>query len=428
MTRSVYGLLLGILFPWLLLDSLRRFWRAPAPHRCGLAQFGRLPANLPTEAIWLHAVSLGEVRAASSLVAALRSRWPEIPIVISTTTETGAGAARALGVPHFYAPFDYAFAIRRVMRRLRPRLLLVMETELWPNLLATLADHSVPVIIVNARLSPKSFSRYRRWGGALLAQTLARISLICAQSAEDAARFLALSTPGSVEVRDCGNLKYDHHPEAVSSWQKPPHRPVWLAASTHPGEEAIVLAAHRQLLALKPDALLVLVPRHPERAPSVLIQARSAGFSAESGGLDQPPDAVSVWIIGQTGVLMPLFAGIETIFMGGSLAGNRGGHNPIEPGVLRRAVISGRGVQNFSVVYAGLDAADAVVWVEDATTLAAAVQASWSAPESARMRGDRAYAVVSAQRGATAKIVQQIEKWLPAVENSPVNPPSKESC
>lgn len=413
MTRAGYAALLVLLWPWLLIDALRRAWSAPPAQRCWLAQFGRLPADLPTDGIWLHAVSLGEVRAAASLVAALQQRWPTVPVVISTTTETGANAARSLGVAHFYAPFDYALAVRRVLRRLRPRLLLVMETELWPNLVAQAAAQSVPVVVVNARLSPRSFARYQRWGGALLAETLSRLSLICAQSSADALRFSELAGAAPVPIMACGNLKYDHESATVLPWVKPLDRPVWLAASTHDGEEQTVLAAHRRVLVAEPSALLILVPRHPERASSVLGLARAAGLSASLGGLDAVPAGVSVWIIGQTGVLMPLFAALEAIFMGGSLGVATGGHNPIEPGSLARAVLTGRGVHNFSSVYAGLAAADAVVWVEDATSLATAVQACWDQPEATQARGARAASVIAVERGATAATLAQIARWLP---------------
>ncbi len=413
MTRAAYALLLAVLWPWLAVDALRRAWRAPPAHRRWFAQFGRLPAGLPTGGIWLHAVSLGEVRAAAPLVAGLRARWPMLSVVISTTTETGANAARALGVPHFYAPFDYAWAVRRVLRRLRPRVLLVMETELWPNWVAQAAAQSVPVAVVNARLSPRSFARYQRWGGSLLAETLSRVSLICAQSSADAARFTALAGAATVPVMACGNLKYDHDSATVPPWAKPLDRSVWLAASTHEGEERAVLAAHRAVLAAHPSALLILVPRHPERAASVLGLARAAGFSASMGGLESVPAGVGVWIIGQTGVLMPLFAALEAIFMGGSLGVTTGGHNPIEPGSLARAVLTGRGVHNFASVYAGLAAADAVVWVDDAASLATAVQACWDQPETAEARGARAATVIAAERGATAATLAQIARWLP---------------
>ncbi len=386
----------------------------PVAHRLWLAQFGRLPKDLPTGAIWLHAVSLGEVRAAASLVTALRVAWPAVPVVISTTTETGANAARSLGVPHFYAPFDYPFAVRRVLRRLRPRLLLVMETELWPNLFFAVARQSVPVVVINARLSPRSFARYQRWGGVLLAQTLARVSLICAQSADDATRFSALSS--ALKVIDCGNLKYDQIVVPHTPWAKPPGRPVWLAASTHPGEEVIVLAAHRAVLSLHPNALLVLVPRHPERSAAILNEARGLGFSASAGALTVVPDSVAVWLIGQTGVLMPLFAAVETIFMGGSLAEHAGGHNPIEPALLGRAVISGRGVQNFSAVYDGLAAADAVMWVDDAASLADAVQHAWADPAGMAARGARAAAVIESRRGAVQATIERLTAWLPSLD------------
>ncbi|MBD3816878.1 MAG: 3-deoxy-D-manno-octulosonic acid transferase, partial [Halothiobacillus sp.] len=266
MTFWAYRFVLGLALPWLIFDALRRYFRAPGSHRILGAQFGRIPHDLPAEGIWLHAVSLGEIRAAAPLIRALQSRWPDSPLVVSTMTETGAQAARELGLRHFYAPLDYAFAQRAVLRRLRPKLIVVMETELWPNWARVAQACGVPMAVVNARLSDRSFRRYRRWGGALLKQTLNCIGLICTQSSDDQARFRALA-PDVMHDRiiDCGNIKFDVAKPEVESWSAGT-RPVWLAASTHEGEESLLLDAHKHLLADHPDALLVLAPRHPERA------------------------------------------------------------------------------------------------------------------------------------------------------------------
>ncbi|MHB1228982.1 MAG: 3-deoxy-D-manno-octulosonic acid transferase [Halothiobacillus sp.] len=415
MTAWMYSFLLFILFPWLMLDSLRRFFRAPKHQRVLFAQFGRLPADVPSGGIWLHAVSLGEVRAAAALITALQRRWPNLPLVVSTTTETGANAARELGVPHFYAPFDYAFAQRAALHRLLPRLMIVMETELWPNLIRLSAQMNVPVAVVNARLSDQSSGRYQRWGGALLRETLARLTLICAQSAVDRNRFVALAPPVmTVQILDCGNVKFDLAERAVAPWSVGA-RPVWLAASTHEGEEALLLEAHWALLALHPQALLVLAPRHPERASAVRALIAARGLVAQqfshtrSGGAVEV--ATQVLLIDQTGQLMRFFSAIAVIFMGGSLV-RTGGHNPIEPALFRRAVLSGPRVRNFRAVYRELAANDAVHFVGDAVDVATAVQSAWAQPTHWSAMGARAYAVVQANRGATQRIVDALAPIL----------------
>lgn len=412
MTFWIYRIILGLAMPWLMIDSLRRYFRAPAGHRLLWAQFGRTPVDLPTEGIWLHAVSLGEIRAATSLIHALRQRWPAMPIVVSTMTETGAQAARKLGVPHFYAPFDYAFAQRAVLKRLRPKLIVVMETELWPNWARVSARFDVPLTVVNARLSDRSFRRYRRWGGALLKQTLGSLRLICTQSLEDQARFRSLAPPSMHEhIINCGNIKFDVVQPEVEPWSAGA-RPVWLAASTHEGEEAALLDVHKQLLAKHPDALLILAPRHPERAQAVaqLITKRALTVQRSSLGLAITP-GTQVLLIDQTGLLMRFFAAVDVVFMGGSLV-MTGGHNPIEPAVFRRAVISGQNVHNFRAIYQMLQARDAVLMVENANDIVAAIEAAWLQPAQWRQKGIRAYEVLQANRGSTARVVDALEPVL----------------
>lgn len=407
-----YRFVLGLALPWLIFDALRRYFRAPGSHRILGAQFGRIPDDLPTGSIWLHAVSLGEIRAAAPLIRELKSRWPDVPLVVSTMTETGAEAARGLGVRHFYAPFDYAFAQRAVLRRLRPKLIVVMETELWPNWARVAEGCGVPMAVVNARLSDRSFHRYRRWGGTLLKQTLGRLRLICTQSSDDQARFRVLAPQAMHErVIDCGNIKFDVAQPEVEAWSAGT-RSVWLAASTHEGEESLLLDAHKHLLARHPEALLVLAPRHPERAQMVQSLISSRGLSVQRSSLDMvvAPET-QVLLVDQTGLLMCFFAAIEVIFMGGSLV-MTGGHNPIEPAVFQRAVLSGPNVHNFRAVYRLLRERDAVRIVEDEADVVAAVEAAWAQPEEWRQAGTRAHAVLQANRGSTARVVDALDRIL----------------
>lgn len=407
-----YRFILALALPWLVFDGLRRYLRAPRTQRLLWAQFGRVPHDLPTESIWLHAVSLGEIRAAAPLIRALQSRWPDMPLVVSTMTETGAKAARELGVHHFYAPFDYALAQRAVLKRLRPKLIVVMETELWPNWVKEAQACGVPMAVVNARVSDRSFRRYRRWGGTLLTQTLERLQLICTQSGDDQARFRALAPQAMHErIIDCGNIKFDVDEPTVAAWSAG-DRPVWLAASTHEGEESLLLDAHQKLLEDHPDALLVLAPRHPERAQMVqsLISSRGLSGRRSSQGMTVAP-GLQVLLVDQTGQLMRFFAGIDVIFMGGSLV-MTGGHNPIEPAVFGRAVLSGPNVHNFRAVYRLLQERDAVRIVEDETGLVAAVETAWAQPEQWHQAGARAHAVLQANRGSTARVVDALGRLL----------------
>lgn len=412
MTRWAYQFALMLALPWLIIDAWRRYFRAPESHRLPWAQFGRVAKDLPTGCVWLHAVSLGEIRAAAPLIRELQARWPDTPLVVSTMTETGAEAARTLGVPHFYAPFDYAFAQRAVLKRLQPKLIVVMETELWPNWAQVARACGVPMAVLNARLSDRSFRRYRRWGGTLLKQTLGRIGLICTQSSDDQARFRALAPEVMHErIIDCGNIKFDVVQPEVQPWSAGA-RPVWLAASTHEGEESLVLAAHSALLVEHPDALLILAPRHPERAQSVQSLISSYGLNAQhsSMGLTVAPET-QVLLVDQTGLLMRFFAAIEVIFMGGSLVAT-GGHNPIEPAVFQRAVLSGPNVHNFRAVYRLLNERNAVRVVEDEAGLLAAVETAWSQPEEWHQAGVRAHAVLQANRGSTARVVDALGRIL----------------
>lgn len=409
MRRWQYQLALGLLAPWLVWDAWRRYQRARPGHRRRFEQFGRLRAGLPRDGLWLHAVSLGEARAAAMLVDELRSRWPDLPIVLSTTTETGAEAARSLGVPHFYAPYDYAPVQRHVLRQLKPRAMVVMETELWPNLVREAKRRGVPVMIANARLSDRSFARYRRWGGPLLHEVLAGIGLVCAQSAQDRERFAALGAP---RVADCGNLKFDLPVAETIPPVATGRAHTWLAASTHPGEEAQVLAAHARVRERISDARLILVPRHPERAAEVMRLVEAAGLSVARWDEATAPDGQpGVTVVDRAGVLAERFGEVPVVFMGGSLE-PVGGHNPLEPAAAGRAVLSGSHVHNFRAVFAALSEAGAVRQVADEEALADAVIACFENPADWAAAGERARGVIAGHRGAAARLAERLAPWI----------------
>lgn len=409
MRRWQYQFALGLLSPWLIRDAWRRYRQARPGQRRRFEQFGRLRHGLPRDGVWLHAVSLGETRAAAMLVEELRARWPEVPVVLSTTTETGAEAARTLGLPHFYAPYDYARVQRRVLQRLRPRLVVVMETELWPNLVRETSRAGVPLVIANARLSDRSFGRYRRWGGVLLREVLAGVDLICAQSEVDRERFATLGAP---RTADCGNLKFDLPVAEVIPPVPTERAHTWLAASTHPGEEEQVLAAHARLRERHADAGLILVPRHPERADEVLRLAESAGFTVGRWQAGRPAaERPTVEVVDRAGVLAERFAEVPVVFMGGSLV-PIGGHNPIEPAAVGRAVISGPHVHNFRAVFAALAEAGGERQVVDAASLAAAVGECFESPAAWAAAGESACGVIAVNRGAAKRLAERLAPWL----------------
>jgi 3-deoxy-D-manno-octulosonic-acid transferase len=302
--------------------------------------FGALRLGVPS--IWVHAVSVGEVVAASSLIANLRKRYPEYPVVVTTVTPTGAQRVRDLfgdDVLHSYAPYDMPGSVRRFFARMNPRLAIVMETELWPNMYAECGARGVPLVLANARISPRSVERYRRFIG-LFKEALSHGILIAAQSEQDAERFLSLgANPERVLVT--GNLKADvtFQPGMTEAGRdfRAAHaaaRPVWVAASTHAGEEEAALAAHELVLAQSPDALLLLVPRHPDRFAAVaeLLERRRVSFQRRSLG-ETPARNDTVFLVDSLGELPKFYAAADVAFVGGSLV-PIGGHNLLEPAVL----------------------------------------------------------------------------------------------
>src|SRR5690606_10796754 len=278
MNRTLYSLVLHLALPLIFLRLLWRAWRAPAyGRRIGERFAVGLPA-LRQGGIWIHAVSLGESIAAAPLIRELLERHPELPVTVTCMTPTGSERIQALfgeRIQHRYLPYDLPWACARFLDRLQPKLAVIMETELWPNHIHACHKRGIPVALANARLSERSARGYARFA-RLTAPMLAKLDLIAVQTEVEAERFRQLGArPGCVEVT--GSIKFDlsvaaelpqRAAELRAAWGAQ-ERPVWIAASTHAGEDEVMLAAHRQLLAERPDALLILVPRHPERFTQV---------------------------------------------------------------------------------------------------------------------------------------------------------------
>ena len=405
--RVIYTLLFYFILPFALLRMLWRSRKAPAYRQRWGERLSLTPRHAPaTGVIWFHCVSVGESLAAVPLIRAARTRWPDVPVLVTTTTPTGSERVRATfgdTVYHVYLPFDLPGMMARFLRRWQPRVLVVMETELWPNLVAACARRCIPVMLANARLSERSARGYARISG-LTRPMLRRLSLIAAQFEPDARRFISLgASPDRVQVT--GSLKFDLHidPEKAAlgralrqQWQ----RPVWIAASTHDGEDRPVLAAHRRLLTQHPDLLLVLVPRHPERFDAVAALVQSEGLACARRSHDEAVTAsVQVYLGDTMGELLGLFGAADVAFVGGSLVPT-GGHNPLEPLAMGVPVIMGPHVFNFQVICDALKEAGALVTVQDDEALADAIHRLLEDRVLREKQVEAGQAVLAANRGA----------------------------
>ena len=387
-------------------------------------RFGYGRSRLERPSIWVHAVSVGEVVAASSLIAGLRRDFPQYPVVVTTVTPTGAQRVRDLfgdDVLHSYAPYDTIGSVRRFFARMQPRLVIVIETELWPNMYAACGERGVPLVLANARISPRSMRRYRRFIG-LFRRALSHGVVIAAQSEQDAERFRLLGAdPARTTVT--GNLKADlvFQPGMTDAGlefrrEQVGARPVWVAASTHAGEEEAALDAHAIVRATIPEALLLLVPRHPDRFNGVaaLLESRQLAFGRRSLGEVPAPEA-AVYLVDSLGELPTFYAAADVAFVGGSLV-PIGGHNLLEPAVLGLPVITGPHNFNAEDIAILLQEADALQTVADAAELGAAITALLLDPELRRHRGARARRMYDQSGGALGRLRALL---APLLEESP---------
>ena len=393
-------------------------------------RLGFVPRAHAAGAVWIHAVSVGEVQAAAALVKELRRRDPLLPIVLSTVTATGAQRATALfkdTVQLCYLPYDLPGAMRRFVERVSPCVAVILETELWPTLYAELRRRGIPLVIGSARLSEKSVRRYRRVG-SLVRSTLSGRVTIGAQTATDAERFRMIgAAPAQVHVT--GNVKYDLEiaQEQVERGralrpQWGAARPVWIAGSTHENEEAASLAAHEAVRQRHPAALLVLVPRHPQRFDVVreLLGRRQLQYAQRSRG-EVPRTDQPVLLVDTLGELQMLYAASDVAFVGGSLV-PIGGHSLLEPAVLALPILSGPHLQNSQDVAELLRQAGALQVVDDAAALAAAVLHWFEHPTAARAAGTRGRDAVVANRGAVGRLVALVEPLALRASDSDARP------
>jgi len=414
-TISVFllGLAPGVLTQMLLRGKYRR----------GISErFGDVaPWEGPAAPIWLHAVSVGEVMAAAPLARLLAGQHPDVPLIASTTTETGrAVAEQRIGAARFvFFPLDFRWAAERALTRLRPRVVLLTETELWPNFVAVCAARRIPVVLINGRISPRSFPRYRlvrRWFGRVLQD----VRLFCMQSAADADRILALGAPAE-RVTVTGNLKYDlpaleqdaDVPAIRAGLGLPPHCRLVIAGSIHRGEDGPVIQAFRSAAATRRDLCLLVAPRHPERLEEVerlvvkaglpcVRRSRLPGESAREGG---------TILLDTMGELARLYAAASVVFVGGSLIPH-GGQNILEPAAYGRPILHGPHMGNFAEMRDRFREAEAALQVADGPALAEGLQALLDDPARAEQMGRAGRSIVEAQRGATRRTADLVGALL----------------
>lgn len=428
-----YQLVLLIATPILLLYLLLRSRKDPAYRQRFAERFAlKLPAAEAKDGIVLHTVSVGEFNAAKPLIKQLLLQYPHLPLTITCTTPTASVAIQKLQVEqqefgrtlaYCYLPFDYPVLMRLWLKWMQPQLLLILETELWPNLVANCKALSIPTLVVNARLSARSAKGYRRFG-AFTQPMLRNISQILTQDKNSARRFLAL---GAKHVQLAGNLKFELDVPKTSTQLAQSLKPllqgriVWVAGSTHAGEDELLIQAYQQLKVQFPQLLLVLVPRHPERFDLVaqLLQQQQLKFVRRS--LNGLPDAdTEVWLGDSMGELLSWYQLADFVFIGGSLI-ERGGHNPLEAMAFGKAVLSGPHVFNFRLVFQLLQQHQAYFQVATMADLVNTVTQLIQQPELAIQTGEKGLKLYQQQQGAVARIMVQVQHLLPMAEIKKLN-------
>lgn len=423
MNRTLYTVLFHLGLPLVALRLWLRARKAPAyRQRIGERFAMGLPAMQPG-GIWVHAVSVGESIAAAPMIRALLTRYPQLPITVTCMTPTGSERIRAMfasepRIQHCYLPYDLPWAAGRFLDHVRPVLGIIMETELWPNHINQCARRSIPVVLANARLSERSARGYGKFA-RLTRPMLAQMSWIAVQTEAEAQRFRDLGARSEC-VAVTGSIKFDlsidpqllkDAADLCQQWQAT-QRPIWIAASTHAGEDESVLSAHRQLLVSHPDALLILVPRHPERFASVHDLCMQQGFATVRRSLKQPVGPETSVLLGDTmGELLFLYALADIAFVGGSLVPN-GGHNLLEPAALAKPVLSGPHLFNFLEIAALLRDAGALSEISDAASLSAAVQRLFDQPQLARSMANAGLQVMKANQGALQRLLDGIGRLV----------------
>jgi len=419
--KTLYTLLFYIALPFILLRLIWRGFRAPLYFQRWRERFGQVsPCINNKPVIWLHAVSVGEVEASKPLVNRLKEEYPNHQLVITTMTPTGSERVKANfndSVGHCYLPYDLPFAVNAFLKAVRPDFGILMETEIWPNMIDLCKKQSIPLILVNARLSERSLRGYQRFA-SLAKSTLNKLAFIAAQSPEDQQRFVTLGADKQ-RVFATGNLKYEIELPA-SLKEKADHmrdmwnqnRPVWVAASTHEGEDELILNASRQVRGKFPNLLLIIVPRHPERFDRVTALCQRSGFVTLRRSEQKPcPASVQVLMVDTMGELLLFYAASDVAFVGGSLV-EHGGHNILEPAALGRASVTGPHYFNFQAITKQFLEANALLEVKNVEQLASTVTELLQDSTKRAAMGEAGLNIIRQSQGATLRVINLIKRHI----------------
>ncbi|PIV32463.1 MAG: 3-deoxy-D-manno-octulosonic acid transferase, partial [Lysobacterales bacterium CG02_land_8_20_14_3_00_62_12] len=416
--RFLYNLTMRLLTPVILYRLAWRGLRNREYFGRWRERFGYFPDPGLGSSIWVHAVSVGEVNAAAPVIEALRLKFPDQAFVVTTVTPTGSAQVHKLfgkRVFHVYLPYDLPGSVGRFFDRVRPRLALVMETEIWPNLFFTCRRRGIPMVMANARLSARSLKGYGPVR-PLIRAAIRSANFIAASSQQDAERLLKLGAR-PLSVRVVGNVKYDLRiPDGLAEIGKVmreywgPARPVWVAASTHDGEESAVLRAHARVLRRFPDALLVIAPRHPERFRPSAQLCRGLGFRTLTRTEDGVARADTQCFVADTlGELLSFYAASDVAFVAGSFE-PVGGHNVLEPAAVAVPILVGPNTFNFAEITESLIHQGAAIRVANAVELGDAVARLFADPAARQRMGTAALTAMQSERGAVARIIAIIDQ------------------
>lgn len=418
--RFFYTLILYLLSPFVLIRLYLLGIKRPAYRLKWQERFGFLSSQTSKPTIWIHAVSVGEVNAAKPVIEHLLKNYPRYAIVVTTITPTGAMTVKQhFGdtILHHYLPYDLPFAIHRFLTKVKPSLFITMETEIWPNLYQACYAAKIPILIINARLSEKSKKAYQRLA-RFTKETLRKVDMIAAQTVQDAERFVSLGA-NKKTVSVTGNLKFDLTIPAntLDQAQSLKHyfsteRLIWIAASTHEGEEKIILEAHQQILQKHPNTILILCPRHPERIKAITILCQQFGFDYKKRTDQTPfPKNCSVYLLDTLGELQAHYGAAALAFVGGSLV-KTGGQNMIEPTSLKLPILTGPYTHNFIEITELLKAEAVLHTVTNALELANEVCRLLADPALRNRLGQRAYEAIQRQKGNIDRLMTLISPYL----------------
>lgn len=419
--QIIYTLLLYLIQPFVWLKLLWRSRKAPAYRQRWLERYGFCKNKVKPNGILVHAVSVGETIAAIPLIKALQQKYPQLPITVTTMTPTGSERVKSLlkdSVSHVYLPYDLPGAIKRFLKTTKPKIVIIMETELWPNLISQCYKQKISLIIANARLSERSAARYGKLGKAVK-QLFSKISMVAAQNQQDGERFVSLGLPAD-HLAITGSIKFDINlsneqrqniNQLKQQWQL--KRPVLIAASTHSGEDEIILTAFKKLLLKHANLLLILVPRHPERFKTVEKLISDNGFNYLKRITNQIPTEQTQIVLGDTmGELVELYAMADIAFVGGSLV-KQGGHNPLEPALHHIAIITGEYFFNFQVICEQLiEAQGMIVCTNSADDLYSTIDRLLNDNSRRVQLGENAYLVLKQNQGALSRLLAVINHYL----------------